>query len=106
MDEPLPTLPERLPSPGDDAPPLFTGFLTPFLQVGAARLRWHGGMVESGDDEEAPGRALARSCRRGLGAAGAGLGLLLGLSGMGLGLLRLASPTRVPSVLSLSPPGA
>ncbi|MBN1204905.1 MAG: type 2 lantipeptide synthetase LanM family protein [Myxococcaceae bacterium] len=39
VDEPLPALPERLASLGDDAPPLFTGFLQPFLRVGAARLR-------------------------------------------------------------------
>ena len=33
-------------------------------------------------------------------------GLLTGLSGIGLGLLRLAHPTRVPSVLTLAPPVA
>ena len=33
-------------------------------------------------------------------------GLLTGLSGIGLGLLRLARPTRVPSVLTLEPPVA
>ena len=31
-------------------------------------------------------------------------GLMTGLAGMGYGLLRLAEPTRVPSVLSLAPP--
>lgn len=31
-------------------------------------------------------------------------GLMLGLAGLGYGLLRLAEPTRVPSVLSLAPP--
>lgn len=31
-------------------------------------------------------------------------GLMVGLAGMGYGLLRLADPTRVPSVLVLAPP--
>jgi len=31
-------------------------------------------------------------------------GLLTGLAGIGYGLLRLAEPTRIPSVLVLAPP--
>jgi Lanthionine synthetase C-like protein len=47
-------------------------------------------------------RACSASVAVGLGVESPGL--MTGLAGIGYGLLRLAEPTRVPSVLVLTPP--